>query len=171
MPSPWLAASSSHTSSPEGTARRWKGLVAVAGAPDLLPPMQKADGVINHILKNAMVEALGHVETFLDLCLPPPPPPLVRDYLNCAIERLRCGMTWCKRRKVVYTLMNSQVTPALVPVNLADLGTSLAACTGHQLQLAALAPVALSAGCGATKRPKRSRIDTSHYDGFAPKRV
>eukprot|EP00667_Euglena_gracilis_P005029 EG_transcript_5060 len=86
--------------------------------------MQRADAMINHIVKNVMVEASGHIDAFLELCTPSPPADL-RAYLHCAMERLRSGMTWCKRRRVLVALMDREARPHPTPTSLSALGMSL----------------------------------------------
>eukprot|EP00667_Euglena_gracilis_P003224 EG_transcript_3236 len=85
--------------------------------------MQKADRVIGHLLKNTMVEAAAHVESFLDASTPEG---TTVSPLRCAMERLRCGMGWVQRRKVVIALLSGQAVGAAAPVLLSDFGASLA---------------------------------------------
>eukprot|EP00668_Euglena_longa_P004286 GGOE01005023.1.p1 GENE.GGOE01005023.1~~GGOE01005023.1.p1 ORF type:complete len:654 (+),score=155.68 GGOE01005023.1:138-1964(+) len=87
--------------------------------------MQEADSVINHIVKNMMVEAAGLMDTFLDLCVPPPPRDLVQPYLHCALERLHNGMAWCKRRRALLELLNTEAKPHRTPTSLTALGKAL----------------------------------------------
>eukprot|EP00667_Euglena_gracilis_P001982 EG_transcript_1982 len=88
--------------------------------------MRDVDGAIHHIVKNAMTEAAGLTEMFLDLCTPPPPQDLVQPYLLGALERLRSGMAWCKRRRVLTELLDAVVKPNRVPTSLLALGMALA---------------------------------------------
>eukprot|EP00667_Euglena_gracilis_P001501 EG_transcript_1500 len=87
--------------------------------------MQRADAIANHILKNAMVEASGLIDAFLDLCAPPPED-AVAQYLHSARERLRGGMAWCRRRRVLLELLDGRATPTPKPTSLAALGGALA---------------------------------------------
>eukprot|EP00667_Euglena_gracilis_P001005 EG_transcript_1005 len=85
---------------------------------------QRADAMINHIVKNVMVEAAGYIDAFLELCVPPPPTDL-KSYLLCSLERLRSGMAWCKRRRVLLAVMNHEAKPHPAPTSLAALGSAL----------------------------------------------
>eukprot|EP00668_Euglena_longa_P020874 GGOE01025989.1.p1 GENE.GGOE01025989.1~~GGOE01025989.1.p1 ORF type:complete len:640 (-),score=216.19 GGOE01025989.1:383-2263(-) len=87
--------------------------------------MQRADSMVNHIVKNVMVEAAGQIDAFLELCAPPPLADL-GAYLRSALERLRSGMAWCRRRGVLLALMNKEARPNLAPTSLAALGSALA---------------------------------------------
>eukprot|EP00667_Euglena_gracilis_P008223 EG_transcript_8315 len=88
--------------------------------------MREADSIINHIVKNTMVEAAGLTEMFLELCSPPPPEDFVKSYLQCALERLRSGMAWCKRRRALLELMGAEARPTRTPTSLPTLGAALA---------------------------------------------
>eukprot|EP00667_Euglena_gracilis_P005015 EG_transcript_5044 len=86
---------------------------------------READAAINHIVKNMMAEAAGLTEVFLDVCVPPPPEALVNPYLRCALERLRRGMAWCRRRGVLLELLDTEAKPARTPTALKALGMAL----------------------------------------------
>eukprot|EP00667_Euglena_gracilis_P003334 EG_transcript_3343 len=88
--------------------------------------VREADSVINHIVKNTMSEAAGLMEMFLELCSPPPPMEFVKPYLNCALERLRSGMAWCKRRRALLELMDPETRPKRTLTALPALGAALA---------------------------------------------
>eukprot|EP00668_Euglena_longa_P033768 GGOE01043396.1.p1 GENE.GGOE01043396.1~~GGOE01043396.1.p1 ORF type:complete len:748 (+),score=147.06 GGOE01043396.1:116-2359(+) len=100
--------------------------------------MQRTDATVNHILKNAMVEASGLIEVFLELCVPPPPPDLVAAYLQVALQRLHGGMMWCRRRGALLELMGDEAKPTLKPTSLTTLGTAL---VGARAITSSFAPV------------------------------
>eukprot|EP00667_Euglena_gracilis_P003747 EG_transcript_3761 len=82
---------------------------------------QKADSILNHILKNIMADAAGTIELFMagvsgkgELLL------------DQAIECLHRGMRWCKHRQAILRVASHAYTPRLVPVCLEDLGKDLA---------------------------------------------
>eukprot|EP00667_Euglena_gracilis_P010525 EG_transcript_10718 len=87
---------------------------------------QQADAMVNHILKNAMVEASGLIDVFLELCLPAPPAGFV-PYLQGALERLHSGVLWCRRRGALLTVLGGEGRPALQPTPLREFGAALVA--------------------------------------------
>eukprot|EP00668_Euglena_longa_P010634 GGOE01012876.1.p1 GENE.GGOE01012876.1~~GGOE01012876.1.p1 ORF type:complete len:727 (-),score=193.37 GGOE01012876.1:846-2945(-) len=77
---------------------------------------QKADTMLNHILKNIMADAHGCIDLFLgkrggDGA----------DDLRRAQESLERGMRWCKKRQVMVQVNSGDYTPVLAPVSLKKL--------------------------------------------------
>eukprot|EP00668_Euglena_longa_P026439 GGOE01033097.1.p1 GENE.GGOE01033097.1~~GGOE01033097.1.p1 ORF type:complete len:466 (-),score=109.15 GGOE01033097.1:835-2232(-) len=79
---------------------------------------QKADSIINHILKNMMADAVGCVELFQADGVP--------DHLQRAQECLMRGMNWCKKRQAMIRLTLGQYTPILLPTHLPKFGAAVA---------------------------------------------
>eukprot|EP00667_Euglena_gracilis_P013013 EG_transcript_13407 len=71
---------------------------------------QKADCMINHILKNLMADAAGCVELFQADGVP--------EHLQRAQECLTRGMGWCKKRQALVRLTLGQYTPLPLPTHL-----------------------------------------------------
>eukprot|EP00667_Euglena_gracilis_P004929 EG_transcript_4960 len=78
---------------------------------------QKADSMLNHILKNIMADAHGCVDLYLGN----------RDdygadgHLRRAQESLERGMRWCKKRQVMVQVNSGDYTPILAPTSLRQL--------------------------------------------------
>eukprot|EP00667_Euglena_gracilis_P003694 EG_transcript_3706 len=78
---------------------------------------QKADSMINHILKNIMADAVGCLELFqADEGL---------EHLQRARECLTRGMGWCKKRQAMVRLTLGQYTPLLLPTQLQQFGEAV----------------------------------------------
>eukprot|EP00667_Euglena_gracilis_P003553 EG_transcript_3560 len=79
---------------------------------------QKADSMLNHILKNILADAHGCIDLFFGQ----------RDnvgeaegHLRRAQESLERGMRWCKKRQVMVQVHSGDYTPILAPVSLRKL--------------------------------------------------
>eukprot|EP00668_Euglena_longa_P010635 GGOE01012879.1.p1 GENE.GGOE01012879.1~~GGOE01012879.1.p1 ORF type:complete len:694 (-),score=140.97 GGOE01012879.1:1029-3029(-) len=78
---------------------------------------QKADSMLNHILKNIMAEAHGCIDLFQGHC-----GAVGADYhLRQAQEGLERGMRWCKKRQVMVQVNSGDYTPILAPTSLRTL--------------------------------------------------
>eukprot|EP00668_Euglena_longa_P019952 GGOE01024798.1.p1 GENE.GGOE01024798.1~~GGOE01024798.1.p1 ORF type:complete len:675 (-),score=155.14 GGOE01024798.1:191-2107(-) len=80
---------------------------------------QKADSILNHILKNIMAEAAGLVELFLGGDREN------NEVLHQATDCLYRGMRWCKQRQAILRIASGCYSPAIAPVSLHALGDSL----------------------------------------------
>eukprot|EP00667_Euglena_gracilis_P003742 EG_transcript_3753 len=98
---------------------------------------RRADAAVNHVLKNAMAEAGGLVEVYLEAVTPPDP---AAGYLHGALERLHGGMAWCRRRGALLALLADEARPAPRPTSLPRLGDALVAARAIT---ASFAPVAV----------------------------
>eukprot|EP00667_Euglena_gracilis_P008584 EG_transcript_8698 len=79
---------------------------------------QKADSMLNHILKNIMADAHGCIELFLGQHDGVDGP---EGHLRKAQESLERGMRWCKKRQVMVQVNSGDYTPVLAPVSLQKL--------------------------------------------------
>eukprot|EP00667_Euglena_gracilis_P009500 EG_transcript_9645 len=80
---------------------------------------QKADSILNHILKNIMADAAGCIELFLGAALQN------EDLLHQATDCLYRGMRWCKQRQAILRIASGCYSPVLAPVSLQSLGECL----------------------------------------------
>eukprot|EP00668_Euglena_longa_P027935 GGOE01034992.1.p1 GENE.GGOE01034992.1~~GGOE01034992.1.p1 ORF type:complete len:683 (-),score=239.65 GGOE01034992.1:312-2279(-) len=79
---------------------------------------QKADTMLNHILKNIMAEAHGCIDLFFGQR---DGEGGADDHLHRAQESLERGMRWCKKRQVMVQVNSGDYTPILAPTNLRKL--------------------------------------------------
>eukprot|EP00668_Euglena_longa_P038057 GGOE01049024.1.p1 GENE.GGOE01049024.1~~GGOE01049024.1.p1 ORF type:complete len:758 (-),score=174.79 GGOE01049024.1:660-2837(-) len=77
---------------------------------------QKADTMLNHILKNIMADAHGCIDLFFGKRGFE-----AADDLRRAQESLERGMRWCKKRQVMVQVNSGDYTPVLAPVSLKKL--------------------------------------------------
>eukprot|EP00667_Euglena_gracilis_P002544 EG_transcript_2547 len=80
---------------------------------------QKADSMLNHILKNIMADAHGCIDLFLGQQNGSVDG--AEGHLHQAQESLERGMRWCKKRQVMVQVNSGNYTPVLAPVNLRKL--------------------------------------------------
>eukprot|EP00668_Euglena_longa_P010637 GGOE01012882.1.p1 GENE.GGOE01012882.1~~GGOE01012882.1.p1 ORF type:complete len:677 (-),score=154.84 GGOE01012882.1:1081-3111(-) len=78
---------------------------------------RKADSMLNHILKNIMADASGCISLFLDQPL--------ESHLQEALECLKQGMLWCKKRQTMLRLTVGKYVRVTAPINLTEFGTQL----------------------------------------------
>eukprot|EP00668_Euglena_longa_P003879 GGOE01004544.1.p1 GENE.GGOE01004544.1~~GGOE01004544.1.p1 ORF type:complete len:743 (-),score=201.65 GGOE01004544.1:1991-4114(-) len=79
---------------------------------------QKADSILNHILKNIMADAAGCVELFVGGAAE-------SEALHQAADCLYRGMRWCKQRQTILRIASGSYSPVLASVSLQELGDSL----------------------------------------------
>eukprot|EP00667_Euglena_gracilis_P003350 EG_transcript_3360 len=79
---------------------------------------QKADSMLNHILKNVMSEAHGCIDLFFGHR---EAEALAFSHLRQAQEILERGMRWCKKRQVMVQVNSGNYTPAFAPARLRQL--------------------------------------------------
>ena len=79
---------------------------------------QKSDSILNHILKNVMVDASGCIDLFL----------LEKDVqsLAKAVDILFRGTWWCRLREALLRITTGTYTPDISAVDLQEFGANLA---------------------------------------------
>ena len=83
---------------------------------------QEGNTILNHILKNLMIEAFGQIEMYLDSTT------IVEahaELLSSAMHCLQKGMQWCQRRDGFLALVTGRYTLNRAAVLLHDLGAEL----------------------------------------------
>ena len=77
---------------------------------------EQASRIINHNLKNVMSDVLGLIDIVRECSLPES----ATVHLLLALDRLRSGINWCRKRTVTRALIRDQYQPAPKPVDLQD---------------------------------------------------
>eukprot|EP00667_Euglena_gracilis_P004358 EG_transcript_4380 len=77
---------------------------------------EKAEGILNHLLKNLMADGLGCIELALNA-----EASAAAGHLQRACETLRRGMSWCKQRHVLGQLAAGQYAAAPTPIDFPEL--------------------------------------------------